>query len=433
VTAKTSRSWPGALAAGVIGGAVAALALTWALPRDSAEIVALRAQVDRLEQAQAGVAGQDAAVARLTTRLEALEGGEGGEEIRGQIEALKAADAALQKRLDSLEPGAAGAQLKDLTARLDQLDAAVAAARSSGGTSAAVTERLAELENKLGALSTTVAQRPRAPAGGRTELADLTSRIGDLEARLDQAEGARQEVEGLAGRLGAVTQQIVTGQEQTAGLNDKVAALGGEVGALTTRVDSLSGTVDRLEQQVTGQRDRRTRAATLALTVAQLGAALDAGEPVEPALDGLRALGADDPAVIKAVETLQAAAAANAPSLPALRDSFERIANEVVHAEQAPDGNSLLDQAAGNLMRLVTVRPIGADVEGDSAAARVARAEAALVAGDLAAAVIEVEALEGAAAQAAAPWLAAARARLAVQAAQAALQEQATRLLSSAQ
>jgi hypothetical protein len=392
----------------------------------------LRAQVDRLEQAQAGTAGQSGAVAQLTTRLDALERGSGGEELSGQIEALKAADAALHKRLDALEPGAAGAQLEELTARLDQLEAAVAAARSSGGTSAAVTERLANLEKKLGALSTTIAQRQQAPAGGRTDLTDLTSRIGTLEARLGQAEGAGQEVEGLAGRLGAVTQQIVTSQEQTAGLIEKVAALGGEVGALTTRVDDLSGTVHQLQQQL-GQDDRRARAATLALTIAQLNAALESGELGEQTLSSLRALGADDPAVVKAVDTLQAAVAANAPSLPALRESFERIASEVVHAEQAPDGDGLLDQAAGNLMRLVTVRPVGADVEGDSAAARVARAEAALATGDLAAAVAEVEALEGAAAEAAAPWLAAAHARLAVQSAQATLQERATRLLSEAE
>ena len=64
---------------------------------------------------------------------------------------------------------------------------------------------------------------------------------------------------------------------------------------------------------------------------------------------------------------------------------------------RAPEGDSLIDQAAGNLLRLVTVRPVGADVEGDDAAARVARAEARLAEGDLAAAVAEVEALEGAA------------------------------------
>jgi hypothetical protein len=62
----------------------------------------------------------------------------------------------------------------------------------------------------------------------------------------------------------------------------------------------------------------------------------------------------------------------------------------------------------------------------------VARAEAALEQGNLAAAVAELEGLEGAAADAAAPWLAEARARLAAQAALAALQDRATHLLSEA-
>jgi hypothetical protein len=81
----------------------------------------------------------------------------------------------------------------------------------------------------------------------------------------------------------------------------------------------------------------------------------------------------------------------------------------------------------------VTVRPVGADVSGEGAPARVARAEAALAHGDLAAAVAEIEPLEGAADAAAAPWLAEAHQRMAAQAAVAALQDRATRLLSEAQ
>jgi hypothetical protein len=80
-------------------------------------------------------------------------------------------------------------------------------------------------------------------------------------------------------------------------------------------------------------------------------------------------------------------------------------------------------------MSLVTVRPVGADVEGDSAAARVARAEAALDRGDVGAAVAELEALDGPAAAAAAPWLAEVRPRLAAETALHRLQERATLLL----
>lgn len=406
-----SRSWLAGLAAGVVGGIVAALALTWALSRDSAEVVALRAQVDRLEQALAGVEGQSGEVAQLITRLEALE-----------------ADA---------EQGAAGAQLADLTARVDELQAAVADAGSGAVTGEAMAQRIAGLENELNDLSATVAQLqdavPAAGAAGDQAVAELTSRIDAVEARLAQAEAARQEVERLAGRLGGVEQQIAAGQEQSAGLTDEIVALSGQVGAQSTRLDVLAETVDQLQDRVVTGEDRRTRAATLALIIAQLDAALDGGEPFEEVLDGLRALGVEDPAVGEAIETLEAGAASGVPGLPELRTWFERIANDVVHAAQAPDGDGLLDQAAGNLMRLITVRPVGADVEGDSAGARVARAEAALEQGNLAAAVAELEGLDGAAAEAAAPWLAEARARLAAQAALAALQDRATHHLSEAQ
>jgi hypothetical protein len=435
---KTSRSWLGALAAGLVGGAIAALALSyWALSRDGDRLAALRAQVQGVEQALAGAEGRGGDVAQLTSRLDALERGLGSaavdEQVRGQVEALKAADAALQKRLDALEPGTAGPQVQDLATRVDQLEAAAAAGGNGGRTSEAVARQLAELETKLGDLSATVARLEQAAAGDRPELGGLTSRVGALEARLGQAEGASQEVEGLAGRVGAVTQQITAGQEQTAGLSDKVGALGSQLGALSTRMDTLADTVHQLQQQATTREDGRARAASLALTVAQLDAALDGGAPFEQALDSVRSLGAGDPAAAKAFETLQAAAASGVPTLPALRNAFDRVADDIVHAAQAPDGDGLLDQAAGNLMRLVTVRPVGADVLGESAAARVARAEAALAEGDLAAAVAEIEPLQGAAKAAAAPWLTQAHERLAAQTALAALQDRATSLLSEAE
>jgi hypothetical protein len=421
-----SGSWLAGLAAGVIGGIVAALALTWALSRDSADVAALRAQIDRLEQTLAGVEAQGGEVAQLTSRLEALESGSGAaldEEVSGRIEALAAADAALQERLDALgtdaNQGGAGAEVAELAARMAELEAAIADAGTGPGTSRAMTQRLAELENQLSDLSATVAQVQQVDA----VLSELTSRTGALEARLRQAEAVRQDLERLAGRLGALEQQVAAGREEGAS----------RLGTLSTRLDMLAETVEQVQNRLVTSEDRRTRAATLALIIAQLDGALDGGEPFEELLNGLRALGGADPAVAKAIATLEAAAASGVASLPELRDAFGRTANDIVHAERAPDGDGLLDQAAGNLMRLVTVRPVGADVEGDSAAARVARAEAALAKGDLAAAVAELEGLAGPAAEAAAPWLAEAHERLAAQEALAALQDRATQLLSEAQ
>ena len=49
------------------------------------------------------------------------------------------------------------------------------------------------------------------------------------------------------------------------------------------------------------------------------------------------------------------------------------------------------DRLMGRVSELVTVRPVGEDVEGDSPAARVARAEAHIASGDLASAVNELD------------------------------------------
>ena len=169
---------------------------------------------------------------------------------------------------------------------------------------------------------------------------------------------------------------MTAGRQETTGLTDDVASVSGQVGALSTRVDGLAQKLDQLQQQIAGTADRRAQMATLARSVAQLDDAIEQGEPFGDLLDGLR--GQEDAAVLQAVEQLQPAAASGVPSLAALRSSFDAVANPIVHAARAPEGDGLFQQAAGNLMSLVTVRPVGADVEGDGAAARVARAEAAL-------------------------------------------------------
>jgi uroporphyrinogen-III synthase len=76
------------------------------------------------------------------------------------------------------------------------------------------------------------------------------------------------------------------------------------------------------------------------------------------------------------------------------------------------------------------VRPVGDQVEGDGPLAHLARGEAKLKSGDLAAAVAEIGALQGKAAQAASAWLAGAKARLAQDQASASLDQTAALLLA---
>ena len=92
----------------------------------------------------------------------------------------------------------------------------------------------------------------------------------------------------------------------------------------------------------------------------------------------------------------------------------------------------LRQRLLGKLKGLVSLRRIGADVQGDSVEAKLARAEAAIDAGDLAKAVELVKSLPPQTSRATADWLARAEAHLAAQRAVDQLAAQAVSLLGSA-
>jgi len=106
-----------------------------------------------------------------------------------------------------------------------------------------------------------------------------------------------------------------------------------------------------------------------------------------------------------------------------LKGGFDRLAREAVRAAMVPDDAPWYERWLANAMSIVTVRPVG-DVPGGDVPARVARAEAALGDDDLAGAVREVAAIDGAAGQLLADWLGAAQARLAVDEAMAVVRAQ---------
>jgi hypothetical protein len=162
------------------------------------------------------------------------------------------------------------------------------------------------------------------------------------------------------------------------------------------------------------------------LAVGRLGAALSEGRPYAAELDTLNKLAGTDPQLASAapaLDVLAPHAATGAPSKIRLVARFPDVARAIVQAAQQDGASGAVDAAAGGwfdrligrFTDLVTVRPVGADVEGDGPAARVARAEAHLQTGDLESAVVELEMLSGAPAEAAASWLAEAKARLAVE------------------
>jgi hypothetical protein len=160
--------------------------------------------------------------------------------------------------------------------------------------------------------------------------------------------------------------------------------------------------------------------AALVLAIAQLREALAHSLPYDKALQALAALAAGDPELGGAVAALKPMAATGVATLGELRESFDAASLAAARAAIAPDRPGWIGETLARLKRLVVVRHTGA-VAGNGADALLARAEAELKAGQLAAATAVLDGLGGAAAEAMRPWLESAKARLAADAALATL------------
>lgn len=288
-----------------------------------------------------------------------------------------------------------------------------------------LSERLAKLE-----------QRPAAPAEGNAAAAGidqqtLDNAVGQLTARIQQLEERPQAAASAAPaepdpRIAQLTEQL--GQVQ-----QRVDAVGSEAqaaGQIRQDVDALKQELAAVNQAVETRRDAATAAQTLVLAAGQLRSALAAGQPFQQELQAVRAVASGDAQVTQPLEAVAGYAAKGVPTQPQLTDRFSAMASDIVRADNQGEGNDWVEQVTGKIATLVTVRRSGGDAVGDGASAVVARAEAALQAGNLGGAVKELAALKGPAAQVAAPWIADAKARLAANEAGQQLTNRAIGLLS---
>ncbi len=165
------------------------------------------------------------------------------------------------------------------------------------------------------------------------------------------------------------------------------------------------------------------------LAVGQLREALRGTMPFAAELQAVGAVAADNPEITKAIAALEPYAASGIPTLATLRRDFDRLAGEIARAARALEGDGWFEWAVNRLMSLVTVRRTTDTGDLNSVDAVVARAETSLKAGDLMAAVEELEGLAGPPGAVAAPWLRGAQARLAAERAMATLHVQAVSLL----
>jgi len=324
----------------------------------------------RIGELEADLGGMKAALADLESRASETA----SQDWQKAVAELGTLVAEHHEKLDQLEQDVAALDSADRETAIDELRKLVAQQ----------TARIEALEQRPAATPGTAATtgESAAPAAGSPELGFAVEALRDqnsaLTAALDEARNEIAELRPLAGRVEAL--------EASAAKN---AAESGNVALL--------------------------------LAVARLSSALNGPRPFLPELTTLNELAAKDPTLAGAVNQAAAPIAPHAENGIAtfgdLRDSFPDLADSLA---RSGTGDAVADAAGAesegwfrrlmaSLADLVTVRPTGADVEGDTVGARVARAEAAVKAGDLETAAKELDGLP-----AAAGWVASARARASV-------------------
>jgi hypothetical protein len=266
-----------------------------------------------------------------------------------------------------------------------------------------LTVRLDDLDKRVRAVATTAAQADRGTTSD-PGVAELRGRIAALEARPAAAADT----------------------ERNAALETDLRKLRDDMTAAADKAKADATALGSGEQKALAA----ARASAVIGIAARLSAALDSGLPFATDLGLLAPLAKDDAKLAEIVAGLQPLAATGVDGRTTLAVSFPAVAKAALADDLADD--SFGARLLGKLRGLVSLRRVGADVAGDTVEAKLARAEAALNAGDVARAVALVKSLPPQAAKATTAWLARADAHLAAQQAVDQLAAHAVALLGAA-
>jgi hypothetical protein len=280
--------------------------------------------------------------------------------------------------------------------------------------------------------ATTLSQQ-QAAVGER--LSRLEQQVKSATAAAPQQAALEQRLAALEQRLSAVAVHQAEFEQRVDRYQEQASA---SFGALREEMDKLEAAQQHLAQSAKEKGPDGTDQALLLLSLEQLRNAVDSGRAFAPQLAAMAALAHDRAEVKEALKPLESAAAQGVPDKLALARRFEQeVAPAMLRAAAAPREDSWSERVWSGLRSLVVIRRVdgtGANTDNPAEAA-VARAEAALAANDLAGAVTAVEAVTGRATgpaqSASAPWLAAAKERVAAETALATLSRQLTARLAA--
>ena len=297
---------------------------------------------------------------------------------------------------------------RELTARLDDLEKRVRAAAAATAERPSPTEpALAELRSKVEALerrAASAAPSPQPPAPAPAASIDAEKELAILS----------REIAALRTSMQALDQSVAAQKDEQARQREQTRTMSEAIGA--------RGSADQKALIA-------ARASAVIGVAARLSAALESGLPFTVDLGLLAPLVQGDARLAEITSSLQPYGASGVASRATLAAEFPAVAKAALADDLADD--SFGERLLGKLRGLVSLRRVG-DVEGDSVEARLARAETALEAGDLAKAVAQVQSLPPQTGKATEAWLKRADAHLAAERAVQQLATYAVTLLGTA-
>ncbi len=303
-----------------------------------------------------------------------------------QVEKNQARIAALESSIEQIEeaPSAEassglGNTLSELRGKAEELQTTIAGLKTQaesfiGPENATLSDRLMTLEQKLQALT-----------GGNTDLSLVLQRIQEMQTSLQ----GQQQMQSAVGDL----QSLVSG-------------LQGRVDTMDTALAEEQQSDSALGQALEGVSPQELKAAAMLIGLSQFRDSMNRSGPFEADLALLqKMLGDKDPALNAEIGRLAPYAEKGVLSPRGLSNELKGLAGDIVVSSIKGEDVSIQDKALGRFQEVLKIQKDGQPVMGNDTQATVARAQQLLDSGDVDAAVVELQTLQGPARQTAQPLI----------------------------
>lgn len=331
-----------------------------AFEANTSDVMALRKRVDALESEQKMLAARPPVTAGDAKQVQALD---------RRLTALEN-----KAKQPAINTGSAGSAVP--------LDTIAGKVKALEEATASLGRRINDNAAALIAATTAQDKARDTASTQKDNHQDIAQDLASLQGRLTALESASKQISDNAAQKSAVT-----------ALSDRIAAI--ETG--------FKNAEDRFERQDTAA----ARTLRALVTLQALRTTVERGAPYAPELDAMKPFAPD----AKAIAPLSQFAAKGLPTEDALKHDFNALLPTLTQAaapKAADDG--IFGRLQASAERLVRVRPVG-DVQGDTPDDLVARAQARVVAHDLAGAAAALNKLPAAARAPAQNWIDTVKAR----------------------